>query len=194
MPSMKAANGSVLYVTPGVFVDGGGWEIVVVNGKLVIKPVPPWDDYPILWSSILITASLQRLAATTEKSELKTQITSAADAIATAYKADIKGLAEKAKRINKDLEVIYITFYGCGDASNTYITMSGQIGHSPGFTPLEPYSMVSLVGGLHQLAKVTDKKGLAPKLHAAAEAILVGYEHELTRLTEHARVEELAHV
>jgi hypothetical protein len=36
-------NGSLVFVSPGVLTDAGGITISIVNGKVVIKRVPPWN-------------------------------------------------------------------------------------------------------------------------------------------------------
>jgi hypothetical protein len=194
MSGINATAGKVVYVTPGVFTDGGGWEIVVVNGKLEIKPVPPWDGWPILWSAVLLADGLERFAAITDKTQLKPQLFSAKKAIVTAYAAEIKNMTTKlvpqGKFPDKDLCFIYLNRFGF-DGSLTGITAGGQIVHTSGWTP---EFLVPFIGALDQLAEITNKKELKPELKMVAKAILEAYKPELTHVFEQKRMEEFANV
>lgn len=193
MSSIKTENGRVAYVTPGVFVDAGGWEIVMVNGKLIVKPIPPWDGYPILWSSILIAASLQRLATFTEKAELEPQLLKVADAILSEYSAEIKNMAH---RLNPHIdfknvpELRYVWLKMLGSDGGGIGFIGGHIVRIPGWNP---ELLIPLVGSLEHLAEVTDKKELKPRLKALAKVILDAYTPELKRVVEQQKVEELVH-
>lgn len=197
MSSIKSANERIVYVTPGVFADGGGWELVIINGKLVVKPIPHWDGDPILWSSILLANSLQNLATVTEKAQLKPQLVSVEKAILAEYAGEIKSMMGKAGKVvqfpkppDKELRYIYLQLFGC-DGGGWGILPGGEIVKIPGWTP---QLLIPLIGGLEQLAEVTTKKDLKPQLKAVAKGIIDAYAPELTRFAEQKRVEEFAHV
>ncbi len=195
MSGINAVAGKVVYVTPGVFTDGGGWEIVVVNGKLEVKPVPPWDGWPILWSAVMLADGLERFATITEKAQLKPQLVAAKKAIVTAYAVEFKNMTNKlvpqaGKVPDKDLCFIYLNRFGF-DGSLTGITAGGQIVHTSGWTP---EFLVPFIGALEQLAEVTNKIELKPQLKTVANAILEAYKLELMHVFEQKRMEEFANV
>jgi len=194
MPDIKSPRERVAYVTPGVFVDAGGWEIIMVNGKLVVKRIPPWDGDPIVWSSILIAAGLQRLAAITEKPKLEPQLVLVANAILSEYSTEIKNMIHKINphidlsRVPK-LGYVYLKLFGC-DGGGIGILAGGQIVKIPGWTP---ELLVPLVGSLEHLAEVTEKNALKTQLKTLAKSITEAYIPELTQLAGQEQMAEFAH-
>lgn len=193
MASITTENSRVAYVTPGVFVDGGGWEIVIVNGKLEVKPIPPWDGYPILWSALLIASSLQKLATLTDKPDLEPQLLKLSDAILAAYAPETSKVLHKLNpHINPqnipELRFISVKLFGCDGGG------VGLIDHHlvkiPGWTP---ELLVPIIGALDTLAAATDKKELQPQLKSMSKKILAAYTKELTRIAQQQCVEELVH-
>ena len=193
MASSTAANSRVAYVTPGVFVDGGGWEIVIVNGKLEVKPIPPWDGYPILWSALLIASSLQKLATLTDKPDLEPQLLKLSDAILSAYGSDTDQMLHKLNphidpRNVPELRFIALKLFGC-DGGGVGI-INHHLVKIHGWTP---ELLVPIIGALDRLSDATDKKDLKPQLKSMSKAILSAYAKELTRVAQQQHVEELVH-
>jgi hypothetical protein len=193
MRNIKAENSRVIYTTPGVFVDANGWELVMEHGKLTVKPVPSWDGYPIVWSSILMASSLQKLATLTDKAELETQLVTAANAILTEYSVEIRKMIGNINpRIDAgnipELRYVYLKLFG-SDGGGIGITGDGQIVKVPGWTP---ESLIPLVGGLEHFGDLTEKKVLKARLKALAKTILEAYTPELAQFAQ-KQVEEFVH-
>lgn len=89
-------GGQVIFISAGVFVDGGGIEIVRGSGgKLQIIHVPPWDG-PDTASALNVVVNALSLAAVTKKPGLQAALENIAQTITESYSAEISAWAQKA--------------------------------------------------------------------------------------------------
>jgi hypothetical protein len=85
----------IIYISPGVLNDGGGFEIVLgVHGPHIV-PVPPWDG-PYTASALNAVVSTLSLAAITDKPDLRVALEKIAQTITESYATEISNWAQKA--------------------------------------------------------------------------------------------------
>jgi hypothetical protein len=97
MPTPPIASRSqIIFMSPGVFNDGGGIEIVIgTDGKPHIVRVPPWDG-PDTASALNAVASALSLAAITDKPNLRVALENIAQTITQSYAAEFSNWVQKA--------------------------------------------------------------------------------------------------
>jgi hypothetical protein len=97
MPNFPIAlGGQIIFISPGVFNDAGGFEIVRdLDGTVHVVPVPPWDGVDAA-SALNAVVSTLNLAAVTEKPGLAAKLQNIAQTITDSYSAEITHWAQKA--------------------------------------------------------------------------------------------------
>jgi hypothetical protein len=96
MPKPITIGNQIIFISPGVFNDAGGFEIARgADGKLHVVPVPPWDG-PFTAKALNAVISTLTLAAVTDKPALRSALEDVAAAITEGYSTEISNWAQKA--------------------------------------------------------------------------------------------------
>jgi hypothetical protein len=70
---------SFLFMSPGVGTDAGGWVLKVVNGKVVVVPVPGWN--PQVLEEVTTAVNILAASANIKDQTIKRQMKDVAEGI-----------------------------------------------------------------------------------------------------------------